>query len=171
MAIRRNDGEKYSIYNVTLSTLRRPYDDNERRQLEQVLDGFVDHLASAEGYDEVFGSNGPNDRATIRTGRPEVGNDPRGSRVHIHFRAETLHAGLHRAPEIQERMREAFIEYAADHGVELSGAYAYVQVDNSSYMLNYQDKEVGNIPLRTQYIKRAEKELAAAKKKLKQQTK
>ncbi len=165
--IRRGEGDKYSVYNVTLSTLRRPHDDQERQQLERVLDDFQEYLTTPEGYDRVFGSNGPNDRATIHAGRPEVGDDPRGSRVHIHFVAETLHAGLHHAPDIQTRMREAFIEYAAENGIQLSGAYAYVQVDNRSYMLNYVDKFRGSnnrAPTRTQYIKRLEKDLRDAKK-------
>lgn len=167
--IRRNEGEKHSVYNVTLSTLRRPHDDAERQQLEQLLDNFQDYLATPDGYDQVFGSHGPNDHVVITAGRPEVGDDPRGSRVHIHFVADAIHEGLHHAPTVQARMREAFIEYAEDHGVQLSGAYAYVQVDSRSYMLNYVDKygsDGKRKPTGTQYIKRLEKDLQDAKKRV-----
>jgi hypothetical protein len=160
-------GQSYSVYKVTLSTLRRPHDDAEREQLERVLYDFQRYLTTPEGYDAAFGSNGADDQATIRPGRAEVGDDPRGSRVHVHFVAETLHAGLHSAPEVQRRMREAFLQYAQDHGVQLNGAYAYVQLDNSSYGLNYTIKYGRQRTQETtKYVARLQRELADAKKKL-----
>lgn len=163
----RNERENVSIYNITLSTLRRPYDDAERQQLEGVLDQFQDYLTTPEGYDHAFGSIGEGDRVHIDAGTPEVGNDPRGSRVHIHFVATTYHEGLHNAPEIQQRIREAFIEFAEERGVQLNGAYAYVQVDARSYMANYIRKGTATragTPKRTQYLQRLQRDLRDAQK-------
>ena len=163
--IRAKEGQRYSVYSINLNTNVRPHSDGEREQLERLLNDYQEWLTTPQGYDAAFGSFGAGDQATIKAGDPEVGDDPRGSRVHVHFTAETLHEGQHNIGEIQASVRQSLIDFAADKGIELNGAYAYVKLDSSSYGLNYSIKNKRPRKIAgTQYLNRLEKELAAAKK-------
>lgn len=163
--IRPKEGQRYSVYSINLSTNVRPHSDEERKQLEQLLNDYQEWLTTPDGYDAAFGSFGADDQATIKAGDPEVGTDPRGSRVHVHFTAETLHEGYHNIGEVQASIRQSLIDFAAERGIELNGAYAFVKVDSSSYGLNYSIKNKRPRKIAgTQYLKRLERELVAAKK-------
>ncbi len=61
--------------------------------------------------------------------------------MHVHFSVKTTHAGNYSAPDIQRNMQEELKKYAAEKGVPLSGAYAHVQIDRSSYWENYSIKK------------------------------
>lgn len=163
--VKAKEGQRWSVYTIDLSTNVRPHSDEERKQLETMLVQYQKWLATPDGYDAAFGSFGADDEATIKAGDPEVGTDPRGSRVHVHFTAETLHEGQHNISEIQASVRQSLIDFAATKGIELNGAYAHVKINNSSYGLNYSIKNRRQRKIAgTQYLNRLEKELAAAKK-------
>lgn len=135
-------GHRHSNFKVTLSTLTRPTDPAHEQQLADLLVRFQkERLRDLDAANRIFNFKSNEDRINISRGTPEKGDDPRGSRMHVHFSVKTTHAGSYYAPDIQRNMQEELKRYAAEQGVPIAGAYAHVQIDRSSYWENYSIKK------------------------------
>jgi hypothetical protein len=171
-------GQRWSNFKVTVSTLRRPNHAADEYALKAALSEFPEYLRNnADAERRVFPS-GPgheNDQIQIGTGVAEIGNDPRGGRVHNHLSIKTTHAGNYSAPEIQRNLAAEFLRFAnEERHLNLANVYVHLELDRSTYWENYINKN--ELPPKGPrakgassegYIKMLRKELAEAEARAK----
>jgi hypothetical protein len=125
---------------VTLSTLIRPRNRDEARDLQNKLADFIRDLRD-NPLDKAIAF--PSDTIWVELQRPwgvEVGARPRGGRVHAHFIFTAQHTGIWNAAEVSAGIAEWLKIRWPELRRGVSGVYCNLRILPSSYAKNYLEK-------------------------------